>query len=99
MEKQKQEQWAENLLKRGYVEVTEFGEVEVGARVRGANQRYWQAMKCGTAEVERIFHKPQSAWSQKFGTPDVEMIVKRDDDTYSQLANYHVIVVEKEMER
>lgn len=99
MEQQQQQQqlkskeWAEDLLKRGYVEVTEFGEIEVGARVRGANQRYWQAVECGTGEVERIFHKPQSAWSQKYGTADVEMIVKRDDGTYSQLANYHVRVV------
>jgi hypothetical protein len=90
------EQVAADMLRRGSVEVQEFGALTVGARVRRGNQTWGAAYLRGTGTIERIFHKPNSSWEQKYGRPDVELIVRNDDDTYSFLADYHVDLAEEQ---
>lgn len=92
---------AEQLLHQGYVEVEEITGLKVGQRVRHMGEQYSDALRDGTGNIERIFHKENSSWSQKNGgRPDVEVIVKRDKvqyaggSTHALLANYHVIAVD-----
>lgn len=86
---------AADLLKRGYVEVQEWGELHVGDRVRNTGQRWSEAIAEGTATIERIFHKPDSAWEAKYGRPDVEIIAVRDKpdfgSTHGFWADYHTV--------
>lgn len=86
------EEYAQNLLARGYREFPGFIDkdrtLNVGDRVRKNNQRF--GYEAGTGTIERIFVKDYSSWSQKYGADDVELIVKNDDGTYSYVANYHV---------
>lgn len=93
---------AGNLLARGYTEVTESQHLSIGARVRQTDEDYDKALRHGTGTIERIFHKPGSAWSQHWGSPDVELIIKRDKPRFVSehafLANYHVTVVSPEGE-
>jgi len=84
------EEVAADLTRRGSVDVQESGRLTVGCRVRKANQRWPEAFERGTGVVDRIFHKPNSAWEQKYRRPDVELIVKNDDGTHSYVADYHV---------
>jgi len=79
-----------DMLRRGFVEIQEFGALKPGVRVRHSGQQWPDAYRLGTGSVERIFHKPDSSWEQKYGRPDVELIMKRDDGTRSMLADYHV---------
>lgn len=88
----------------GYVDLEVYVDVEaclalrVGSRVRHRNQRSPQAYEHGTGVVLAITHKPDSAWSQSWRMPDVELIVLRDRAQFgsrlSQLAHYHVAVPE-----
>ena len=94
------EAMVEDLTNRGYVEVQEFGSLKVGTRVRGVGEQYFEATHNGTGSIERIFHKPNSHWAQKYGQPDVEVIMSRDkprfgpDDTHSLYASYGVVPVD-----
>lgn len=90
---------AADLQRRGYQEVTESGSLHVGDRIRHYNEQYPEAYRSGTGSIERIFHRPSPSFERKWGTPDVELIVKRDkprfgpDDTHAFVANYHVTAV------
>lgn len=92
------EKSAEDLIARGYIELQEIDRLKVGQRVCNANQRYHKAHQDGTAMLERIFHKPDSQWERKWGQPDIEVIVKRDDPTYGGThgvwASYGTVVAE-----
>ncbi|ASN20680.1 hypothetical protein [Arthrobacter sp. YN] len=88
------EEVAESMLKRGSTEVTEFKDLKVGSRVRRSAEQWGEAYTKGTGTIERIFHKQNSSWERKYGRPDVELIVKRDDGEYSYLADYHVDLAE-----
>lgn len=83
----------QELLARGYVEVTEFNSLKVGARVKHVGQQWGGAYTNGTATIERIFHKERSSWSQKTNRPDIEIIVKKDttpfNSGYGYWADYH----------
>lgn len=80
-----------DMLKRGYVEVSEINKLAVGARVKHSGQRWPESYRDGTATIERIFHKPVSSWSQKYNRQDIELIVRRDGDelAYGYWADYH----------
>ena len=83
----------EDLLAHGYEEVPGFIDkdgrsLNVGDRVRKTNQMF--GYETGTGVIERIFHKEKSAWSQKYRSDDVELIVKNDNGSYSFVAHYHV---------
>lgn len=86
------EEYAKDLLARGYEEVGGFEEQDrilyVGDRVRKNNQRF--GYETGTGTIERVFVKLDSSWSHTYKVDDVELIVKNDDGTYSLVANYHV---------
>lgn len=86
------EEWAQNLMARGYEEFPGFIDkgrtLNVGDRVRKNNQLF--NYDTGTGTIERIFVKLPSSWGQKYGSDDVELIVKNDDGTYSFVAQYHV---------
>lgn len=80
---------AESLLNRGYAEVQTAGELHVGQRVRHVGQQYPEAVREGTAVIERIFTRGK----------DVELIARRDkpewgpEDTHGFWANYHTATV------
>ncbi len=90
---------ARDLMERGYVEVTAWGDFAVGDRVHHIGQQWGAAEDNGTATIERIFHKPESAWALKYNAPDVEIIVKRDEpqwgSDYGYWANYHTVKVNR----
>lgn len=73
---------AESLLRAGYTEVQTAGELHVG-------QQYPEAIREGTAVIERIFTRGK----------DVELIARRDkpewgpNDTHGFWANYHTAPV------
>lgn len=90
VETERVERAAAALLSRGAIEVQEFGSLTVGARIRKVSQTYPAARTQGTGVIERIFHRQNSFWEQKYGHPDVELIVRNDDGTHSFLADYHV---------
>lgn len=77
-----------------WLEVQEFGNLKVGARVKLGSQRWPDAYRLGTGNVERIFHLPNSSWERTYGRPNVELIVRRDDGDFHQVADYHVELVE-----
>lgn len=93
-------EYAENLKARGYAECTihkdttkdPYYVLTVGDRVR-KNSQYF-GYTTGTGTIQSIFYKERSAWSQKYRSDDVELIIKNDDGTYSYIANYHVSKVE-----
>mgnify|MGYP000535070441 CR=1 FL=1 len=80
---------AESLLRAGYTEVQTAGELHVGQRVRHVGQQYPEAIREGTAVIERIFTRGK----------DVELIARRDkpewgpNDTHGFWANYHTAPV------
>lgn len=81
---------AEDLLNRGYIEVQEWRELHVGDRARHVNQ-LWAEATTGTATIKRIFHKPDSPWADKWGRPDVEIILTRDNGDDAYWADYHTV--------
>jgi hypothetical protein len=94
------EQWAKNLEARGYAFCGTHADttkdpnyrLQIGDRVRKQNQHF--GYTTGTGTIEAIYYKERSAWSQKYKSDDVELIIKNDDGTYSFVANYHVAKVE-----
>jgi hypothetical protein len=88
------EEAADSMLKQGSTEVAEFKNLKVGSRIRRAAEQWGAAYTNGTGTIERIFHKRNSSWEQKYGRPDVELIVLCDDGHYSYLADYHIELAE-----
>lgn len=84
------EEVAQSYLAKGGVELQTFKHLEVGARVKHVGERWSEAYQNGTGVIERIFHFPNSNWSQKYGREDVELIVHKDSGDYSYVADYHV---------
>lgn len=87
------------LQARGFTEVQEINGMAVGARVRSVSEQHSRAYREGTGTIERIFHKERSHWTQKYQSPDIELIIKNDrpdsdGDEYRTLADYHVAIVE-----
>ena len=93
------EERAEDLLSRGYVEVSDIDGLNQGARIRHNNEQYREAYRNGTGNIERLFHRNNASFERQWGCKDVELIVKRDkprfgpNDTHAYVANYHVTVV------
>ncbi len=90
--------YAADLLARGYIEVQEFRDLLPGSRAKHRNERYSEAYRRGTGFIRRIFRKPNSAWEQSYGRPDIELIFERDDPDrgVTLLADYHVEIVTPE---
>lgn len=98
-EQQLAEEMLAGLHERGYVDVAEHKKLRPGSRVRHSGQRWHEALTEGTANVVAITEKPGSSWSRTYGMPDIEMVVLFDkpgitDSRLSQLAQYHVAVIE-----
>lgn len=87
---------AEDLILNGYQEVTELGALKVGQRVRHYSEQWSGAYEKGTATIARIFHHPNSSWSQAYNAKDVELIVTRDDGSSGYWANYHTETLRSE---
>lgn len=68
----------DSLVKRGYAFVAAFEGIEEGARVRNRGEQYPAAYAHGTARVLAVFRR-YGYWEQKYGGPDVEVVVERDD--------------------
>lgn len=77
-----------DLLKRGYVEVSEINNLKAGARVRHTSQCWPGVYSKGTATIEHIFHNPKSSWSQKYSRQDIELIVKKDKTDFASGYGY-----------
>jgi len=90
------DQRAEDLLRRGYQEITSTDGLNIGDRIRHYNGQYAEAYRSGTGTIERIFYRNNPSFERKWGSKDVEVIVKRDkpkwgpDDTHAYVANYHI---------
>lgn len=84
-----------DLLKSGYLEVSEHGELRVGQRVHHSGEKWSEARTEGTAVIERIFARPRTIQ----GREDVELIAKLDRPTFwgsehGFWADYHTVIVE-----
>jgi len=94
------------LREHGYVDLDEYtyprsGRVlRVGSRIRHGGEQYPEALTHGTGNVVALLHKPDSAWSRSYRAPDIELVVLHDrprsESRLSQLAQYHVEVIEEE---
>ena len=90
----------QELRERGYQDITEHGDLRVGARIRHRGQQFTEAFRHGTGYVVALMEKPDSAWSRTYRMPDIELVVVFDkpallsSSRLSQLAQYHVSVVE-----
>lgn len=90
------------LRERGYVDREAFNELKPGTRIRHRGHQWPDAYREGTGNVVAITEKPESAWSQSWGAPDVEMVVAYDEPTLPgmsrlvTLAQYHVSAVDGE---
>ena len=90
---------AADLLERGYEEVQEWGDLHVGDPVHHIGQVFARGRAGGTAAIERIFHHPTSAWAQKYGRADVEIIVRHNEPQdwgeiiieHGYWADYHTV--------
>lgn len=77
----------------------EHPSVAPGHRIRHRAEQWPEAWDLGTGVVLAVMERPDSAWSQSWGGPDIELIVLKDRPLFegssrlSQLANYHVAVV------
>ena len=91
------ERHAADLLSRGYHEIQQWGDLRVGDRARHVNQ-LWPKARTGTATIKRIFHKPNSAWEAKWGRPDVELSLTRDNGEDAFWADYHTEPARKELQ-
>lgn len=72
-----------DLEKRGYIEISEApvldgGTARVGDRVRNRGEQYPRAYAHGTARIVAIYERPDSPWSRKYRTRDIEIITQRD---------------------
>lgn len=89
------------LHKSGYVDIEEHGALRLGGRIRHRGHQWDAAYTDGTGIVIALTEKPNSAWSQSWRTPDVELIALWDKDwvsgRLSQVAQYHVCVIEQEV--
>lgn len=90
----------------GYVHLAEYTyprsgrQLRVGARIRHGGEQYPEALMHGTGYVVALVHKPDSPWSRSWRMPDIELIMLRDrprfDSRLSQVAHYHVEVIEED---
>lgn len=93
-----------NLRSRGYVDRERFNELVPGARVRHRGHQYPEAYPTGTGVVVGIVERPDSAWSQSWRMPDIEMVVAWDRPAFlgasrlSTVAQYHVYLVRVDTE-
>jgi hypothetical protein len=90
-----------DLRSRGYVDINEHGRLRPGVRIRHRGDQYSEAYQNGTGVVIAITEKPNSAWSASWRMPDIELLVLWDKehrgiDRISQLAQYHVSVIEQD---
>ncbi len=86
------------LHRYGYRDVDHHGDLRPGARIRHGGHRWPGAYDNGTGVVVAVTEKPDSAWSQSWGKPDVELIALWDraglgGGRLSQVAQYHVQAV------
>jgi hypothetical protein len=91
----------DELLERGYRPINEHNGLRVGVRVRHCGEQFWQAFQGGTAVIEVLMQRSPSSWEARYGRPDIEMIVRRDDDRvsagtsrYGGWADYHARLVD-----
>jgi hypothetical protein len=89
-----------DLEERGYVEIPEHNGYRPGDRVRHVGHHF--NYDTGTAEVLAIYEKSPSAWSNKHGARDIEVLVLADypilagTPTVRAWANYHTCPVRRD---
>jgi len=92
---QELEQNRAELLAHGYVDLPEHNGITVGARVHHRNERYYEALRDGTATVLALMERVDSPWSREWRQRDIELIVRRDKpflgagSLLSKWADYH----------
>lgn len=99
-EQQQIDEMLAGLHAHGYVDVADHKQLRPGVRIRHRGEQYYEALAHGTGVVVAITEKPDSAWSRTYGAADVELITLSDTARFSsrlsQLAQYHVAVIEGE---
>lgn len=85
------EETIQDLMSRGYKRI-DHKRLPVGARVRNRGEQYHAALWKGTAVVEAVLRNEGSSWERRYGAPDIEVVVTRDDGTVGQWANYGTVV-------
>lgn len=93
----------QELLARGYQQITEHRNLRIGTRIRHHGHQWTEAFRSGTGYVAALTEKPDSAWSAEWGMPDIELIAVWDkpwpfDDSsrLSQVAQYHVHAIQED---
>jgi hypothetical protein len=71
----------------------EHEHLKPGVRVRNRSEQYASARQFGTAEVVAVLRKP-GAWEQKYGRLNIEVLVQRDDGSFSWWADYGTFLPE-----
>ena len=78
------------LTRDGYTPVEVAGSYRTGQRVNARSHVYPGARERGVGTVVAIAEFPESHWAQKWGVPDVELVILRWDGTVTQLGYHHV---------
>lgn len=89
------------LTRNGFVEIEQAPRnplIRAGARVHNRGEQFDRAFTEGTATVVKVLRrgtdeKPDS-WERRYGRPNVEVVVQRDDGMFMSWADYGTEVVE-----
>lgn len=93
-QKERSEERIATMLSNGYIEIPRHNEFATGDRVRHGSHRWPDAIDGGTGTIERVLHKPNSAWAQKYKAEDVELVIANDDGSYGTWASYHTVKID-----
>jgi len=94
-----------DLRENGFTELEEFGALHPGRRVHHVSQE-WARGGDGTATIVHVLRRGSDekpdGWEQKWGRPNIEVIVRRDEPQFGRLVgtwtDYHTVVVVDEAE-
>lgn len=81
---------ARTLIRRGYAQVTDTREYRTGLRVNLVSRQYTTAKVNGVGAVVAIFEKTNSPWANKWGIPDVEVLVLLWNGTLRAFGLHHL---------
>lgn len=86
----------EDLVSRGYKEIDETSSgIRAGDRIRNRSHQWPEAAKDGTATALAVLRNEGSTWEQTYDAPDVEILVERDNGTFTQWASYGTFFVSR----
>jgi hypothetical protein len=81
------------MVGNGYIDAPPLKSIAVGDRIRHSSHQWPDAFYKGTATVLAIMRAHDSYWEKTYGSPDIELIVQRDDGSIAPWANYHAVAL------